>query len=72
MKWSNNRGFKCSIISEHKGEEAGIKSTTIKIDGSYSFGWLKKESGIHRLVRISHLTLEQEDIQVLQVFGFIP
>ena len=53
MKWSNNRGFKCNIISEHKGDEAGIKSTTIKINGDYAFGWLKSESGIHRLVRIS-------------------
>ena len=53
MKWSNNREFKYYIISEHKGDEAGIKSTTIKINGDYAFGWLKNESGIHRLVRIS-------------------
>ena len=53
MKWSDNKDFKYSIVSEHKGDEAGIKSTTIKIDGDYVFGWLKKESGIHRLVRIS-------------------
>ena len=53
MKWSNNRGFKQNIISEHRGDEAGIKSTTIKISGDYAFGWLKSESGIHRLVRIS-------------------
>ena len=53
MKWSNNREFKHFIISEHKGDEAGIKSTTIKINGDYAFGWLKNESGIHRLVRIS-------------------
>ena len=53
MKWSNYREFKYNIISEHKGDEAGIKSTTIKINGDYAFGWLKNESGIHRLVRIS-------------------
>ncbi len=53
LKWADKKDFKSSIISEHKGEEAGIKSTTIKIDGDYVFGWLKKESGIHRLVRIS-------------------
>ena len=53
LKWSDNKKFKSSLISEHKGEEAGIKSATIKIEGDYVFGWLKKESGIHRLVRIS-------------------
>ena len=53
LKWSDSKNFKSSLISEHKGEEAGIKSSTIKIEGDYIFGWLKKESGIHRLVRIS-------------------
>ena len=53
MKWSDNKKYKFDLISEHKGEEAGIKSSTIKIQGNYVFGWLKKESGIHRLVRIS-------------------
>ena len=53
MKWSANKKFKFNLISEHKGDEAGIKSSTIKIEGDYVFGWLKKESGIHRLVRIS-------------------
>ena len=53
LKWSDKRNFKSNLISEHKGEEAGIKSATIKIEGDYVFGWLKKESGIHRLVRIS-------------------
>ena len=53
LKWSDKKLFKSHLISEHKGEEAGIKSSTIKIEGDYVFGWLKKESGIHRLVRIS-------------------
>ena len=53
IKWSDNKNFKSNLISEHKGDEAGIKSSTIKIEGNYVFGWLKKESGIHRLVRIS-------------------
>ncbi len=53
IKWSDSKGFKFQIVSEHKGDEAGIKSSTIKIEGDYIFGWLKKESGIHRLVRIS-------------------
>jgi peptide chain release factor 2 len=53
LKWSDQKKFKSNLISEHKGDEAGIKSSTIKIEGDYVFGWLKKESGIHRLVRIS-------------------
>ena len=53
LKWSVLKGFKSELISEHKGDEAGIKSSTIKIEGDYVFGWLKSESGIHRLVRIS-------------------
>ena len=53
LKWSVNKGFKSQLISEHKGDEAGVKSSTIKIEGDYIYGWLKSESGIHRLVRIS-------------------
>ena len=53
IKWSNNKKFKLDLISEHKGDEAGIKSSIIKIEGNYIYGWLKAESGIHRLVRIS-------------------
>ncbi|MBT4679508.1 MAG: peptide chain release factor 2 [Flavobacterium sp.] len=53
LKWSSIKGFNSQLISEHKGDEAGIKSSTIKIEGDYVFGWLKSESGIHRLVRIS-------------------
>ena len=53
IKWSNSRNFKFNIISEHKGDEAGVKSSTLRINGDYAFGWLRNESGIHRLVRIS-------------------
>ncbi len=53
LKWSNKRELKCTIISEHRGEEAGIKSSTLKVMADYSYGMLKFESGIHRLVRIS-------------------
>ena len=53
LKWEKQKNFKSNLISEHKGDEAGIKSSTIKIEGDYVFGWMKKESGIHRLVRIS-------------------
>ena len=53
MKWALSKNYKSQLISEHKGDEAGIKSSTIKIDGNYVYGFLKSESGIHRLVRIS-------------------
>ena len=53
IKWADTKGFKTELISEHKGDEAGIKSSTIKVVGDYIYGWLKSESGIHRLVRIS-------------------
>ncbi len=53
VKWADSKKFRYQIVSEHKGDEAGIKSSTIRIEGDFVFGWLKKESGIHRLVRIS-------------------
>ena len=53
MKWASSKNYNYQLISEHKGDEAGIKSTTIKINGNYIYGFLKSESGIHRLVRIS-------------------
>ena len=52
-KWIEKKKCKFEIISEHKGDEAGIKSSTLKIMGTYMYGWLKSESGVHRLVRIS-------------------
>ena len=53
MKWASNKGYSVELISEHRGDEAGIKSSVIKISGDYIYGFLKTESGIHRLVRIS-------------------
>ena len=53
VRWADRKKFKVSLLQESKGEEAGIKSSTIKIIGDYTYGWLKRESGIHRLVRIS-------------------
>ncbi|MBL6596414.1 MAG: peptide chain release factor 2 [Candidatus Puniceispirillum sp.] len=52
-RWSEARGFKLQIIEESAGEEAGIKSVTIRIEGENAYGWMKTESGVHRLVRIS-------------------
>ena len=53
LKWASTKKYKTNLISEHRGEEAGIKSTILKLEGDYLFGLLKRESGIHRLVRIS-------------------
>jgi peptide chain release factor 2 len=53
MRWAENRGYKVAVIEESPGEEAGIKSVTIEIKGENAYGWLKTESGVHRLVRIS-------------------
>jgi peptide chain release factor 2 len=53
VRWAEKRGYKVEVLDESRGEEAGIKSTTIQITGINAYGWLKTESGVHRLVRIS-------------------
>lgn len=52
-RWAEKKGYKVSLNEESIGDEAGIKSATIKISGHNAYGWLKNESGVHRLVRIS-------------------
>lgn len=53
VRWAEKRGYKVELQSESAGEEAGIKSAAYKISGLNAYGWLKSESGVHRLVRIS-------------------
>ena len=53
VRWAEKHGYKVELISETPGEEAGIKSAAYKISGHNAYGWLKSESGVHRLVRIS-------------------
>ena len=53
MRWAEDRGYKVKSLEESPGEEAGIKSVTLEIKGENAYGWLKTESGVHRLVRIS-------------------
>jgi len=53
MRWAEKKGYKVELQAESAGEEAGIKSATYKISGHNAYGWLKSESGVHRLVRIS-------------------
>jgi peptide chain release factor 2 len=52
-RWAEQHGFKVEWIEETEGEEAGIKSATIRVKGHNAYGWLKSENGVHRLVRIS-------------------
>ncbi len=53
LRWGERKGFKTELIEESHGEVAGIKSATIKFEGDYAFGWLRSETGVHRLVRKS-------------------
>jgi peptide chain release factor 2 len=53
MRWAEEHDYKVRIVEESPGEEAGIKSVTIEVKGENAYGWLKTESGVHRLVRIS-------------------
>jgi peptide chain release factor 2 len=52
-RWAERKGCKVELLEMHEGEEAGIKSATLRIRGPNAYGWLKTESGVHRLVRIS-------------------
>jgi peptide chain release factor 2 len=53
IRWAEDRNYKVSLVEESEGEEAGIKSATLLVKGENAYGWLKTESGVHRLVRIS-------------------
>ncbi|MDE5285519.1 MAG: PCRF domain-containing protein, partial [Buchnera aphidicola] len=53
LRWADKKKFKTEIVEESSGEIVGIKSATIKVSGEYSFGWLRTETGVHRLIRKS-------------------
>ncbi len=53
VRWAEQHGYKVDVVEESRGEEAGIKSATLHVKGHNAYGWLKTESGVHRLVRIS-------------------
>jgi peptide chain release factor 2 len=53
MRWAEKRGFKVTLTEQSEGEQAGIKSATLQVSGANAYGWMKTESGVHRLVRIS-------------------
>ena len=53
LRWAERRGFRTEIVEQTPGEEAGLKSVTVSVEGDYAYGFLKTERGTHRLVRIS-------------------
>ncbi|MEK6220868.1 MAG: peptide chain release factor 2, partial [Chloroflexota bacterium] len=53
LRWAEKRGFKTQILDITEGDEAGIKSVTISVEGNYAYGYLRSENGVHRLVRLS-------------------
>ncbi len=53
LRWAELRGFETEVLDISEGEEAGVKSATIAVDGAYAFGYLRSEKGVHRLVRLS-------------------
>jgi peptide chain release factor 2 len=53
LRWADARGFATSVIDQNPGEVAGIKSASVEVDGDYAYGWLRTETGVHRLVRKS-------------------
>jgi peptide chain release factor 2 len=53
LRWGERRGFKTELVEESAGDVAGIKSATIRFEGEYAYGWLRTETGVHRLVRKS-------------------
>ena len=53
MRWAESHGYKCTISNLQDGDEAGIKTVTMQIEGEFAYGYLKSENGVHRLVRVS-------------------
>ena len=60
LRWAEAHGYKTSIANLLEGDEAGIKSCTINVEGDFAYGFLKSENGVHRLVRAAPLTRPEE------------
>ena len=61
VRWAERNGYKVTVTDELEGEDAGIKSVTMQVEGDYAFGYLKAESGVHRLVRISPFNAQRSE-----------
>ena len=72
VRWAERHNYKVELMAENAGDEAGIKSVTYKIQGLNAYGWLKSESGVHRLVRISPFDSNAKSTRLLRLFGYIP
>ncbi|MFQ5459802.1 MAG: PCRF domain-containing protein, partial [Anaerolineae bacterium] len=71
-RWAEGRGFDVEVVSTTSGEEAGIKSTTLRIKGRRAYGWLRSEVGIHRLVRISPFDAQKRRHTSFASVGLLP
>lgn len=69
-RWCEKQGYSIETLDLLPGDEAGIKSVTLKVTGEYAYGYLKAEKGIHRLVRISHITPMVKDKHHLHLWKF--
>jgi peptide chain release factor 2 len=69
--WAEKQGYKIRELNFQEGDVAGVKTVTLEIEGEFAFGYLRGENGVHRLVRISLLTVMQNVIPVLFPYMFI-
>ncbi len=72
VRWAERRGYKVSVLDYQKGEQAGIKSATLLVQGPYAYGYLKGEKGVHRLVRISPFDANRRRHTSFAAVGVLP